>query len=54
MKAPNQIDFTPKEIEELIDRLEQKSLQDEDYPLLIQLIQALVWMNLSLKGKRQN
>jgi len=51
MKAPNRIDFTPEEIEGLIDRLEHKSLQDKDYLLLIQLIQALVWMNLSLEEK---
>ncbi|WP_194848142.1 IS66 family transposase [Candidatus Neptunochlamydia vexilliferae] len=52
MKAPKQISLEPEKIEELIDRLEKKSLNEDDYPLLIELIKGMVWLNLSLKEKK--
>jgi transposase len=51
MQTPHQLDFTTEEIEELIARLEEKSLREKDYPLLIELIKGLVWMSLSLQEK---
>lgn len=51
MKTPNRLDFTPEQIEALIERLNQEALIKEDYPLLAQLVQALVWMNFSLQEK---
>jgi len=52
MKAPNRIDFTPEQIEALIERLDRQALVKEDYPLLAELIKAIVWMNLSLQEKQ--
>ena len=49
MKTPNRLDFIPEEIEALIQHLEEKSLQEEDYSLLIELVKALVWVDLSLQ-----
>jgi hypothetical protein len=51
MQNTKQLNFTKEQIEELIDRLEKKALETEDYPLLIELIKGLVWLNLSLKEK---
>ena len=51
MQTPKQLSFTKEQIEELIDRLEKKAIKSEDYPLLIELIKGLVWLNLSLKEK---
>lgn len=51
MESPKQLSFTKEQIEELVDRLEKRSLRGEDYPLLIELIKGLIWLNLSLKEK---
>jgi len=51
MKAPSHLDFTPEQVEQLVSRLENKCLEQEDYPLLIDLIMAIVWLNMSLKEK---
>lgn len=51
MQTPKQFSFTKEQVEGLIDRLEKKALKSEDYPLLIELIKGLVWLNLSLKEK---
>ena len=51
MSAPNRVDFSPEQIEALIDRLHNESLLKEDYPLLIDLLRAMVWMNFSLQEK---
>ena len=52
MRAPKHIDFTPEQIEELIDRLNNESLKKEDFPLLADLLRAMVWMNCSLREKQ--
>lgn len=52
MKTPSCLNITPEEIEALIERLETQTLQKEDYPLLIELIKSLVWMNFNLKEKK--
>jgi transposase len=52
MKAPTHLDFTPEQIEALIERLDKQALAKEDYPVLTNLIKAIVWMNFSLQEKR--
>lgn len=51
MRKPGRLDFTPEQIEELLDRIENKCLEEKDYPVLTDLIKAIVWMNLSLQEK---
>ncbi|MCB1181784.1 MAG: hypothetical protein KDK55_07215 [Chlamydiia bacterium] len=51
MQAPGRLDFTPEQIETLLNRIENKCLEAEDYPILGDLIRAIVWMNLSLQEK---
>lgn len=52
MKAPKRLDFTPEQIDELIDRLNNKCLKEEDYALLTDLIRAMVWLSFSLQEKQ--
>jgi transposase len=52
MKAPTHLDFTPEQIEALIERLDKQALEKEDYPVLVNLIKAIVWMNFSLQEKQ--
>lgn len=52
MKAPTHLDFTPEQIEALIERLDKQALVKEDYPVLTNLIKAIVWMNFSLQEKQ--
>ena len=52
MKAPKHLDFTPEQVDELIERLNRESLRKEDYPVLIDLVKAIVWMNFSLQEKQ--
>lgn len=51
MQTPRRLDFTPEQIEALLDRIANKCLEADDYPLLADLIRAIVWMNLSLQEK---
>lgn len=51
MKPPRRLDFTPEEIDLLIDRLNQKCLQEEDYPLLTDVLKAMIWLSFSLQEK---
>lgn len=52
MKTPNHIDFTPEQIDDLIERIDKRCLAEEDYPLLANLIRAITWLNLSLQEKK--
>lgn len=52
MKAPNHLDFTPEQVENLIDRLDKEALKKEDYPVLTNLLKAIIWMNFSLQEKQ--
>jgi hypothetical protein len=52
MKAPKYLDFTPEQLEELINRLNQEALRKEDYPVLTNLLNAMIWMNFSLQEKQ--
>jgi len=51
MQKPDRLDFTPEQVEALIERISNKSLLESDYPLLANLIRAMVWMNFSLQEK---
>jgi len=51
LSAPTRLDFTPEQIDHLIDRLNRKCLQEEDYPLLADLLRAIIWLNFSLQEK---
>jgi transposase len=52
MRAPKHIDFTPEQVEALIDRLNKEALTKEDYPVLTNLLKAIIWMNFSLQEKQ--
>jgi transposase len=51
MKAPNRLDFNPEEIEALVYRLDHKCLREEDYPLLMEVLRAMIWLSFSLQEK---
>lgn len=51
MKAPNRIDFTPEEIDSLIQRLDNKCLEEGDYSLLTEVLRAMIWLSFSLQEK---
>lgn len=51
MKAPNRLDFTPEEIEALVHRLDNKCLKEKDYPLLMEVLRAMIWLSFSLQEK---
>jgi len=52
MRAPNHLDFTPEQVEALIDRLDKEALEKEDYPVLTNLLKAVIWMSFSLQEKQ--
>jgi transposase len=52
MPSPKRLDFTPEQIEALIERLNNECLEKTDYPLLAELLKAMVWMNVSLQEKQ--
>lgn len=51
MKRPKRLDFTAEEIESLIARIETQQLAAEDFPLLADLVRAMIWMGDSLREK---
>lgn len=51
METPGRLDFTSDQIEGLLDRIDHECLEKKDYPVLADLIRAIVWMNLSLQEK---
>jgi len=51
MKAPNRLNFNPEEIDELINRLNNKCLQEEDYSLLTDVLRTMIWLSFSLQEK---
>lgn len=51
MKTPNRLDFTPEEIEALVNRLDNKCLIESDYNLLTEVLRAMIWLSFSLKEK---
>ena len=51
VKRPKRLDFTAEEVEFLIDRIETQSLEVDDFPLLADLVRAMVWMEGSQIGR---
>ena len=51
MKTPGCLDFTPEEIDGLINRLNNKCLQEGDYSLLTDILRAMIWLSFSLQEK---
>ena len=51
MKTPNRLDFTPEEIDQLINRLNNKCIEEKDYSLLMDILRAMVWLSFSLQEK---
>lgn len=51
MKTPNRLDFTPEEIEALVNRLDNKCLLESDYDLLTEVLRAMIWLSFSLKER---
>ena len=52
MSGPRRLDLTPEKIESLISRIESQELKAEDYPLLADLIRAMIWMQGVLIEKK--
>ena len=52
MKRPKRLDFTPEEVESLITRIENQQLNADDFPLLADLVRAMIWMEGALKEKQ--
>ena len=52
MEIFDRLEFTPEQIEALIERIEKKCLIEEDYSVLASLIKAVDWLSLSLQGKK--
>lgn len=51
MKRPKRLDFTPEEVENLIARIEDQKLEANDFPLLADILRAMIWMEGALKEK---
>jgi transposase len=51
LKTPSRLDFTSEEVDALVDRLNNKCLIESDYPLLTDILRAMVWLNFSLQEK---
>lgn len=51
MKRPKRLDFTAEEVESLISRIESQNLEVNDFPLLADLVRAMIWMENSLREK---
>jgi hypothetical protein len=52
MEIFDRVEFTPEQIETLIERIEKKCLDEGDYSVLASLIRAVDWLTLSLQGKK--
>lgn len=51
MKRPKRLDFTAEEVENLITRIENQNLEANDFPLLADVLRAMIWMEGALKEK---
>ena len=51
MKKPKRIDITTEQVESLIHRIESQQLTADDFPLLADVLRAMVWLESSLKEK---
>lgn len=48
---PKRLDFTPEEIDLLLSRIENRQLEAADFPLLAELLRAMIWLQGSLAEK---
>jgi transposase len=51
MKKPKRLDFTAEEIDLLLCRIESQQLEVADFPLLADLLRAMIWLQSSLREK---
>ena len=51
MKRPNRLDFTDEQVEALITRIENQQLEADDFPLLADVLRAMIWLESSSKKK---
>ena len=51
MNNPKRIDFTPEQIEELVERIEKQQLEPNDFSLLLDVLRAMIWLEASLSEK---
>ena len=49
MKAPKHLDLTHEQVEQLVDRVDNDNLRQEDYLPLINILQTAHWLCVSLK-----
>lgn len=42
MKRPKRLDFTPDQVEALIARIETQQLKTDDFPLLADILRAMI------------
>jgi transposase len=52
VKAPHRLEFTPEQIDALIERLNGHCLEEGDYSLLAEIIKAMTWLNFALQEKK--
>jgi transposase len=52
MKKPKRLDFTEEEVDALLTRIESGQPQIEDFPLLADILRAMIWLEHELKEKR--
>ena len=52
MQRSDQLEFTPEQIESLLDRIGSQKLEKGDFALLANIVRAVVWMEWSLKEKQ--
>jgi hypothetical protein len=52
MKKPKRLDFTEEEVDALITRVESEQLKIDDFPLLADILRAMIWLEHELKEKR--
>ena len=51
-KRPKRLDFTTEEMDGLITRIEEQQPTIDDYPLLADVLRAMIWLENELKEKR--
>jgi hypothetical protein len=52
--TPGQINLTAEEIDQLLKRLNSHELEEDDYPLLAELIRAILWLGKELNEKKMS
>jgi hypothetical protein len=52
MKKPKRLDFTAEEVDALIARIESGQPKSDDFPLLADILRAMLWLEHELKEKK--